>query len=29
MNIVEEKWQEIIEHLRIEHELSMFPLIPG
>ena len=22
MNIVEEKWQEIIEHLRIEHELS-------
>ena len=22
MNIVEEKWPEIIEHLRIEHELS-------
>lgn len=22
MNIIEEKWAEIIEHLRIEHELS-------
>ena len=22
MNIVEEKWPEIIEHLRVEHELS-------
>ena len=22
MNIVEEKWMEIIEHLRVEHELS-------
>ena len=22
MNVVEEKWNEIIEHLRVEHELS-------
>lgn len=22
MNIVEEKWEEIIEHLKVEHDLS-------
>ncbi len=29
MNIVEEKWNEIIEHLRVEHELSNVLSRPG
>ena len=29
MNVVEEKWNEIIEHLRVEHELSHISFSPG
>ena len=29
MNIVEEKWEEIIEHLKVEHDLSMYLLTLG